>query len=71
MIRAEFKRPSRATNGKFIGWAEIGGAIIGRGCHDLPRCRLDDAQGRDDAASDQRAREGWAHPDRRRPIAAR
>ena len=31
MIRAEFKRPSRATNGKFIGWAEIGGAIMEEG----------------------------------------
>jgi len=25
MIRAEFKRPAVRQNGKFIGWAEIGG----------------------------------------------
>ena len=62
MIRAEFKRPA-VRNGKFIGSAEIGGAIMEEGVTICQGAGLDDAQGRDDAASDQRAREGWAHPD--------
>src|SRR5688572_27540119 len=62
---AEFKRPAvRRMESLSVGPKSEG--ENGRGCHNCQGAGLDGAQARNDAASDQGAREGWAHPERKR-----